>query len=257
MSIDPVTFVAQLVNLGILIFLLQKLLYKPLLNAVDSREAKISQQMKSAREAQEKAEQRLALIAKQEQEMQAQRSVFLNEARAEADKLRERLENQVREETAAKRASWADALEAERKGIERDLRTMLVGNFAAFSKKALSDLADADLESRFVFVLQDKFDSLPKEDKNKMKGAQNVEISTAKPLEEKTRQALVRFVCDKLDAASETVSFIQKESLSCGVEIVANGNVLSWNLETYLADFTKQMNDSLAALSERVKNKED
>ena len=49
MGIDTFTLVAQIINLVILIWLLKRFLYTPILKAVDARQAKIAERLNTAR----------------------------------------------------------------------------------------------------------------------------------------------------------------------------------------------------------------
>jgi len=76
------TFIANLINFAILLYLLKRFLYKPALAYLDRRRELIASRMEKARESEERAEE---LVAQREQELatareQARRS--LEEARA-------------------------------------------------------------------------------------------------------------------------------------------------------------------------------
>lgn len=256
MSIDPVTFVAQLVNLSILIFLMYKLLYRPLLNAIDTREAKISAEVKAARDGMMEAERRLSDLDRRKREIEAEKNEVINAAYKEAEELRVRLEKDVRNETAMKRAAWMEELAVERRNIENELRSMIIDNFAAFSKKALSDLADADLQTGMLSVLKEKFDALPDEKKAKMKGGKTAEVFTAYPLDDKNKRNVTAFLTDKMGISADNVTFKEKSALLCGMEIQTNGNVLSWNLDAYLNAFSQNMSEALKNMAVRLKHKE-
>ncbi len=56
MSIDWITVVAQLLNFLVLVWLLKRFLYRPILDGIDAREVEISTRMAEATEARKKAE---------------------------------------------------------------------------------------------------------------------------------------------------------------------------------------------------------
>ena len=257
MSLDPVTFVAQIINFLILMFLLYKVLYKPLLNAVDNREQRISDQIKQARDGLVEVESRLAEIAKKEREIDGEKNAVLDKAYKDAEDLRERLFGDVRSEISAKRALWMDELAVERKNLENELRTMIVDNFVAFSKKALTDLADTDLNERMTAVLKNKFDALPDKEKDKLKNATQAEVFTAFAATDAEKAGIAGFLKEKSGIDADQILFKQKPSLLCGIEIVANDNVLGWNLDGYLKTFADETAEALNSMAARVKNKED
>lgn len=256
MSIDPVTFVAQIVNLAILIFLLYKILYKPLLNAIDQREQRITEQTNKAYNDMLLAEDKLKQIEKQKQEIETKRSEIITAAMKEADALKADLENQARLEINKKRDAWMNELDVEKSNLEAELRTMIVDNFNNFSKKALKDLADTNLENQIVLVLDKKFNSLSKEEKEKITNSEKCEIVHSFELDDVKRKAILQFAKNCLKIEEENVSWRKNDTLVCGIEVIANGNVLSWNLNEYLNVFTNTMSESLAQMSRRVRSKD-
>ena len=56
MSIDWITVVAQIANFLVLVWLLKRFLYRPILDGIDAREAEITRRMAEAGEAQKKAQ---------------------------------------------------------------------------------------------------------------------------------------------------------------------------------------------------------
>src|ERR1700679_685978 len=103
MLIDWFTVGAQALNFLILVWLLKRFLYKPILNAIDARERRIASELADAdakkKEAQKESddfqnknkafdEQRGALLGKATDEAKAEREHLLGEARKEADNLR-------------------------------------------------------------------------------------------------------------------------------------------------------------------------
>src|SRR5689334_1065054 len=100
MLINWFTVVAQAINFLILVWLLKRFLYKPILHAIDEREKRIATQLAQAEakkaEAQKERDgfqrknevfdqERAALLKKVEDEAGAERQRLLDEARKDAD----------------------------------------------------------------------------------------------------------------------------------------------------------------------------
>src|SRR5271156_4365009 len=103
MPIDWFTVVAQAINFLILVWLLKRFLYKPILHAIDERERGIAARLAEAEATQAEAQQerdefqhkneaidqaRAALLKKAEDEAEAERQRLLEIARKDADALR-------------------------------------------------------------------------------------------------------------------------------------------------------------------------
>src|ERR1035438_10738701 len=99
MLIDWFTVLAQVVNFLILVWLLKRFLYRPILDAIDAREKRIAKELADAdakkteaqkerdefeQKNQECDQQRAALLSKATDEAQAEREWLLDEARKAA-----------------------------------------------------------------------------------------------------------------------------------------------------------------------------
>ncbi|MCQ2965791.1 MAG: hypothetical protein MJ250_03515 [Alphaproteobacteria bacterium] len=251
MSIDLVTFVAQLVNLAILIFLLYKLLYKPLLNAIDTREQRISNAVKKASDDMKKAEEKIKELEKKKADFEAERSEMLNKTYNEVADLRVQLEKNVRDEINQKRELFLNELEKERQIVSNELQTMFVDNFVAFSQKAMLDLANTDLESQIISNLDRKFEVLSEDERQKFFGKSEYIVTTKYSLNVNVKNVIEHFIVKKLQGTQGTIQYIQSDDILCGMSISSNGNELSWNLKEYLLSFSQAISEALKSISAR------
>jgi F-type H+-transporting ATPase subunit b len=150
MSVDWITVAAQLVNFLVLVWLLKRFLYRPILDGVDAREAEIAERMSEASRAREKAEiaearhndeittfriNEASMIDSQRQEAEAERDTLLTEARA-------RLEQE--------RKDWDARLSQEKRRYIARLHRSGAASLVSLTGKALVDLSDETLEERVV-----------------------------------------------------------------------------------------------------------
>src|SRR5580698_4504075 len=116
MPIDWFTVVAQAINFLILVWLLKRFLYKPILHAIDEREKGIATQLAQAEakkaEAQKERDdfqcknetfdrERGALMTRVTDEATAERQRLLEEARKDADTMRAKRQESLRNEQQA------------------------------------------------------------------------------------------------------------------------------------------------------------
>lgn len=109
------SLVIQAANFLLLLLLLYRFLYRPLLRTLDSRSAAIRKQLEEAQAAREAAERRLAEAEERIREARAEAQAAREAAIREVQELRERLSAQAREEASR-------LVEAARAEIERDVR---------------------------------------------------------------------------------------------------------------------------------------
>ncbi len=149
LGIDVKLLIAQVVNFALLLWVLKKFLYHPLMNRVEADERKL-------REAEEKAkqlEEEKQAFAKQKEEETAEAKQRVQEMMTEAEELAE----QVRGEAHEKAKRETDALlvqaEAKREAGAADFRKMLRAGLVKRLKEnvaaALGDSVSADMRESF------------------------------------------------------------------------------------------------------------
>lgn len=137
-------FVAQLANFAVVLFVMWKWVYTPLLKAIDARNAKIDKGLKdadaaaAAKSGAERASGEAVLAARKE----AQRIVEESERTAEAKRAESKAQTQA--ELAALVQQGKDALAAEKEKMVRDARAEIAELAVAIAGKALGEsLTDA------------------------------------------------------------------------------------------------------------------
>ena len=148
MSIDYTTILAQIVNFTVLAWALYKFLYKPLLAAIAAREKHIADEVKNAEDLSTEAERKLADLNKRYQEIDAEKTQILNEARDEAAALRKQLEQDARAEVLEQKLLLQQEFDREKAVMTNEIRQTVVANFLEFARKAFKRMANEELEER-------------------------------------------------------------------------------------------------------------
>lgn len=251
MQIDWLTVAAQAVNFLILVFLLKKFLYGPVIAAMDRREARIAARLSEAAE-------REALAGRAEKdyegrlrELERERAAMLDDARGQADAERERLFAAAREEVARTEDRWRDELDRERQALRQSLRQEIALSALAIARRSLSDLADAKLESRVVDVFLQRLAALEPERRTAFTEGQGpATVATGFPLNDGDRARIVaalrEFAGDALEAVFET-----DPDLVCGIEVDRAGRRIGWSVADQLDEFEEALLRRLSDLSER------
>ena len=111
MLIDWFTVIAQVVNFLILVWLLKRFLYKPILLAIDTREKGIAAQIAQAASKQSEAQKEHDDFQHKSAEFDQQRSALLSKAVDEAKAERQRLLDEARKELDAMRSQQKETLD--------------------------------------------------------------------------------------------------------------------------------------------------
>src|ERR1700722_6204170 len=152
MLIDWFTVGAQVLNFIVLVWLLKRFLYKPVLNAIDAREKRVAAELAAA-------ELQMTEMKKSRDELQAKGSTFdeergalLAKAILGAQMEAERLLGNARQAADAVTLQRNAALHSETARLSVELSRLAAAESINIARVALKDLAGADLEARICEV---------------------------------------------------------------------------------------------------------
>jgi F-type H+-transporting ATPase subunit b len=246
MQIDWLTVSAQIVNFLLLVYLLQRFLYRPVTEAMARRERRIAGRLEEAGSREREAEEERRRLADERERLERRREDILAEAKEEARQERERLLDRAREEVEAKRREWRRQVDDERETFLGDLRARIGEGVTAAARQALRDLADAELEARVIDVFLGRLEGLDEATRDALgQAGEPVAIASSFPLEPATRSRLTRAVHKHLAPDAE-VEYRESRELLCGIELDAGGRRLGWSLADYLEQLGRRVEDALA-----------
>ena len=238
MLIDWFTVSAQAVNFLILVWLLHRFLYKPVLAAVDRREKQIALAVADAASQKVAAERERAILASKESAMESERFELLGKVKREAEEERQRLLAEARAESAALRAKQQASLEDGRIKMAQDIAALARREVLAIARKVLGDLADASVEERMAALLAKRLHDMDAGAKGALREAlgtaPEATVRSAFGVPERQRVALQTAVDEALSRPI-TLRFENSPDALCGVELQAGGRKIGWSITDYLA----------------------
>ncbi|MEA3146797.1 MAG: F-type H+-transporting ATPase subunit b [Verrucomicrobiota bacterium] len=238
MLIDWFTVAAQAVNFLILVWLLKRFLYQPVLAAIDEREKRISIQLQDAEKKKAQALQEQTDFLHKNEEFEQQRSALLLEATTTAKTEREKLLEMARRDSEELRSKLKKSLADELDNLNQKIETLAVQEVFSVVRKTLADLADVNLEERmtntFIRRLHEQNDRPIEELKASLQSAPKrvlVRSASALPLPQKTA---IEGTVKELFGQGTGIDFETKADLISGIELTANGQKIAWSIGDYL-----------------------
>jgi F-type H+-transporting ATPase subunit b len=248
--IDWFTVCAQAINFLILVWLLKRYLYQPVLAAIDTREKNIAIKIKDAETQQTKAQAASEELRKRNEAFDRERDALMRKAAEEGAAERQRLSDSARQDSQQMRVKMTQLLSAERAELGRQLLLRTQAEVFALARKALSELAGASLEDRMIEVLIDRLRELPEKQRLALAapaviaGSADAAVQAAP-----ARVVLVRSAYEpsaagrtKLEAAirerlgaNVVIHFETASGLVCGFELAFDGVKLAWSVADYLS----------------------
>lgn len=137
-GMDGQTFLqalAHLINLGILAFIMAKLLYKPVRNIMRKRTERIQGQITQAEEEMAKATELKLLYEQKIEEVQQERDEILGEARKLAAETSRRLISEAKKEADAIKERASANIELEWERAESEMRTAIIDISSVMAEK--------------------------------------------------------------------------------------------------------------------------
>jgi F-type H+-transporting ATPase subunit b len=258
MEIDWFTVIAQVINFLILVWLLKKFLYKPVLNAIDEREKKIAAQLNDAEAKRTEAQKERDALQQKNVEFDKEKEAQLNKVEEEAKTEKQRLFEEARNESNALRAKYKASLKQEEDNITETLKQKTRDEVFAIASKTLSELASASLESQSVNVLIKRIQNLKDEEKAKFREAfldadKTILIKSAFELSSSSKSELEKLIND-ITGKEIRFEYQLNSTLVSGIEIDAEKYSLSWNIESYLDSLNKNIADSINGYHKEKEN---
>jgi F-type H+-transporting ATPase subunit b len=244
MLIDWFTVAAQLLNFLVLVWLMKRFLYQPILAAIAAREKLIAAELADAAARQGAAQHLGAEFAAKSSAFDQQRAALLAEAVAAAKASNAALLEQGQATDAAQRAQHAAALAAEQQRLCAGITLRARDEVLAAVRQALSDLGDETLEAAMVRSFMRRLEQLDPPSRASLAAAlaadpASAEVRSAFTLDA-TQQAALSAALGATGIAPQALKFGPAPDLLCGIEFRLKGWSLAWNLDQYLQDFAQR-----------------
>ena len=258
MLIDWFTVSAQALNFLILVWLMKRFLYKPILHAIDERERRIATELADADAKKAEAQKERDEFRHKNEELDQQRAVLLSKATDEAQAERQRLLDEARKAAAALSSKRQETLRNEEHNLLQSISHRTQQEVFAIARKALTDLATTSLEER----LGEVFTRRLREMDGKAKAGLAAALKTASdpaivrsafdlPAEQR---AAIQNALNETFSAEIHVRFETAPDLISGIELTTNGQKVAWSIADYLTSLEKGV-DKLLKETDKPKAK--
>ena len=249
MLIDWFTIGAQALNFLILVWLMKRFLYKPILHAIDAREQRIAKEIADADAKRAEAEKEHEKFQKKNEEFDRRRGAFLSQATEEAKAERGRLLDEARQAADALRAKRQDALKREQQSLNDEITRRTKEEVFAIARKTLADLAGTSLEERMSEVLTRRLREL---DGDAKEGLANALKTSSDPVLVRSafelaseQRAAIQHALNETFSAEIRVRFETAPDVISGIELTANGRKVAWSIADYLTSLEKGVGELL------------
>lgn len=248
MELNATTFLLEIANFLILVWILKRFLYRPVKDVLEQRRRRV-----------EETTARAERLHAEAQAMRAQYETRLGDWEAERQRAREKLQEEFREERARQMASLQSELEREREksrileqrrceeaARKMEQRAMDLGS--RFAGTLLGQAATPELEARLLELLLEQLPRMPEDRREQLDAVfaeENVPVHvfSAFPLSAEQRRVLQEALSTVVDQPVQC-SYEEQPALLAGLRITLGPLVLRANLADELQLFRDAAHES-------------
>jgi F-type H+-transporting ATPase subunit b len=261
MIFDWFTVGAQVLNFLILVWLMKRFLYKPILKAIDAREKRIAAELADADEKRAEAAAERDEFRKKNEDIDRRRADLLGRAKEEAAAERHRLVEEARKAAEALSAKRQETLKSDARSLNDAIARRAQEEVLAIARKALADLAGASLEERLAEVFTRRLREMDGGAKKRFGKAletasEPAVVRSALELPKEQREAIQEAIKETF-SAEVRVRFETAPDLIGGIELTANGQKVAWSLANYLTSLEKGIGELVGAGPRTEEDEED
>lgn len=239
MLVDPVTVAAQIVNFLVLVYLLHRFLYGPIIETMADRRRQIEEQVAAAERTKAEAQEQIRRYEEMRREQEAQREDLLAKARDDAESWADELREEARAEVDRLKERWTSALVREQETFWREFEEELGGELETLACEVLRELAGTDLAAQVQRSFFEHLKELPEAEAARLAelsaGQQGLEVKvlSAAELDESCRADLETHLGRLLGGPAE-LEFEVRPELVAGIEVRGSGWKMGWSIRGYV-----------------------
>src|ERR1017187_7376812 len=249
MLIDWFTVGAQALNSLILVWLMKRFLYKPILDAIDEREKRIATELANADAKKAEAQKEHDEFQRKNAEFDQQRAALLSKATGEAEAERQRLLDEARKAAVALSLKRQETLRDEEHDLHQAIRRRTQQEVFAIARKALTDLATTSLEERLGEVFTRRLREMDAKAKQglgeALKSASDPAVVRSTFDVPAEQRAAIQNALNETFSAEIRVRFETAPDLVSGIELTTNGQKVAWSIADYLSSLEKGVGELL------------
>ena len=239
MEFDLTTFILEVINFLVLVWLLKHFFYHPVLAVIEKRQAETAKTIADAaamrREAEGLKSECLGRLAGVDQERVAARAGLAEEIAAERVRRLAAVETEVNTDRQRRKMLEARERSEHEAALEREAVTIA----ARFASRFLDRLAGPEMEAKLVELALSELDALAPEKLDALRDTSvSIKVVSAYPLDDAQRAAFTLALC-RLAGRTISPEFSDDAVLKAGICIMAGSWVLMANLRDELGFFSE------------------
>ena len=238
MLIDWFTVVAQTTNFLILVLLLKRFLYKPILDAIDAREQRIAQELADADAKRLEARQERDQFERKNEEFDRNRDGLVTQMKEEISLKRQKLldDAQLAADVISKKRH--EAMESEQHRIIEEISPRAQEQVFSITRRMLKDLADTNLEASMTQVFTRRVRDMNGRARQELgevlnKSSEPARVRSTFELPAEQQSEIQRAINQTFEVDVPLRFEIAADRIA-GIEVICSGRKIAWSIDEYL-----------------------
>jgi F-type H+-transporting ATPase subunit b len=243
MEFNLSTFILEIINFLILIWILRRLFYKPLLEVIAKRRQFIDQSLSEAKNLKQQAEQQCALYENRQKLWEQEKQAAITALHRQLEIERKAALDKLNADLDQERQKANVLLAKQQRELQQQAEKQALQNGAKFAGMLLQQSAGPELEARLFTLLMDNLTTLPEACKLCLttlgaKKSVPVKITSAYPLSVEMRLQLEQKLAALINSQIN-FQYHQDAALIAGLRMDIGAWVLNANLQHELTGFAE------------------
>lgn len=237
------TIIAQLINFSVLIYLLNKFLYKPVLATLEKRREDIKSKMEEIEDKLKESDKLKERYLSKLKDLEKENSILKEKAIKEANEIKELELQKARQDLNEKKDRFNEYLNLEQQKLVENFNENLGELFVNYSNNIFKSIANTNLDNEIANKMIENVSCLDNEkieEINKL-NPDFIEIITNFEVSKQQQDNFEKTFKDKKINFSK-IKYTYDKNLILGIEIRIKSFVLSWNLKELTENFLKNIN---------------
>jgi F-type H+-transporting ATPase subunit b len=245
MKINWFTIIAQIINFIILVWLLKKLLYKPVLNAISNREKERESLLNSAELKMAEAKQMQSDLQKKNEDLEKQKEELLKKIEEEVEEEKKRRLMEVYKMSDQLKDHLTKSIKEEKEQYIDELVNRVESEVFSLSKKVLKDLSSLNLQEVVTQIFIERLKNIDGKKRENLTGdtgtkVQKAVVKSAFEINSSLKEQIGAII--KKIADINEIQYEVDPDLICGIELIINGYRVAWSIKDYLNSMNTLLN---------------
>lgn len=250
MQIDWITFVAEIINLLVLVWLLKRFLYAPINNIIQQRQSEINEKIESANSLHRQAESEFQTLELEKNAFEKSLQTRQNDLTKELSIERKETLSKIKQEASLLKHQLQSEIKLQNENLKSELGQYISRDFLRITGKIITELTDATPMERVLNLFYKKLIILNNSEKNKIKKAilnqKVITIYSSDTLSEKHQRDMSRFLRSFFEISLKTKFQYQvAPALILGIEIRIQDIGIDWTIKNYLDELEQGLDNLL------------